>query len=464
MTVPAAEKLKAAHAISGLGGDEGSQHFQQMKAKLHEKLIAGVDMSMVRKLDPDWLREELRRGAEELCKSHAYLLSIDDRNKLIDELVYETLGFGPLEPLLADPTISDILINGPNTVYIERRGRLESTNIRFRDLTHLLNILQRIAGRVGRRIDEASPMVDARLPDGSRINAIIRPLALEGALVSIRRFSDAPLAANDLIQRKSASAEMIDFLSACVRARLNIMISGGTGSGKTTLLNMLSSYIPEGERIVTIEDAAELKLQQPHVGRLETRPPNLEGKGEVTARDLLRNSLRMRPDRIIIGECRGSEAFEMLNAMNTGHDGGMTTIHANDTRDAIGRLEMLIAMAAPELPIAFIHKRIASALQIVVQTARLSGGQRKITQISEVTGAQGDTVSMHDIFQFRRTGVDEQGNAIGQFESTGMRLQCMERLKAAGVELPNDLFARGAQDIDRLDAYSYKGQARRPRQ
>jgi len=445
------------------GGEESQRdrHFQTLKESLHKKLIGGMDLSIVRKLDPEWLHEEIRRGAEDLCKTEGYLLSTAERARLVDELIYETLGFGPLEPLLADPTVSDILINGPHTVYVERRGQLERTNIRFRDLNHLLGILHRIANRVGRRIDESSPMVDARLPDGGRLNAIIRPLALEGALVSIRRFGESPLSAGDLVARKSASAEMIEFLAACVKARLNVIISGGTGSGKTTLLNALSANIPDTERVVTIEDAAELQLQLPHLGRLETRPPNLEGKGEITARELLRNALRMRPDRIIIGECRGVEAFEMLNAMNTGHDGGMTTIHANDTRDAIGRLEMLIAMAAPELPIWFIHKRIASAIHIIVQTARLSGGVRRITQISEITGTEGELISMHDIFRFRQTGVDANGVATGNFESTGMRLQCMHRLIAAGIQLPNKIFDRGSNEFDKLDPFGYKLQNKR---
>ena len=351
-----------------------------------------------------------------------------------------------------DPTISDILINGPQNIYVERRGKLERTEARFLDFDHLLNIVQRIAARVGRRIDESSPMVDARLPDGSRVNAIMQPLALDGALVSIRRFSARPLVAADLLARKSATPEMIEFLAACVKARLNIMVSGGTGSGKTTLLNMLSGYIPHNERILTIEDAAELQLQQPHVGRLETRPPNLEGRGEITSRDLLRNSLRMRPDRIIVGECRGGEAFDMLQAMNTGHDGGMTTIHANDARDAVARLEMLVGMAAPELPMWFIHRQIATAIHIVVQTARLSGGARKIIQISEITGHQADSISMHDIFLFEQTGLNDQMEAEGHYQATGIRPECLARMQRAGIRLPLSMFERGRRDFDRLDA------------
>jgi pilus assembly protein CpaF len=359
------------------------------------------------------------------------------------------LGLGPLEPLMADPTISDILINGPFTVYVERRGRLELTDVRFRDLDHLLGIVQRIVGRVGRRIDEASPMVDARLPDGGRLNAILRPLALDGALVSIRRFGGRPMLAGDLVARKSATSEMLEFLAGCVRGRLNVMISGGTGSGKTTMLNMLSSYIPADERIVTIEDAAELQLQQPHVARLETRPANLEGRGEVTSRDLLRNALRMRPDRIIVGECRGKEAFDMLQAMNTGHSGGLTTIHANDTRDAVNRVEMLVGMAAPELPLWFIHRQIASAINIVVQTARTSGGARKIVQISEILGLQGDTISMHDLFVFDQSGMSDLGEAEGSFMATGIHPHCLDRLRKAGVHLPLSTFERGRLEIGR---------------
>lgn len=437
-------------AIAPSKDDE--EQFNRLKAELHERLVGGLNLSLVRTVDPAWLRDELRRGAEELCTNHAGLLSLADRERMIDELVYETLGLGPLEPLMADPTVSDILINGPHTIYVERRGKLERTNARFLDLDHLLNIVQRIASRVGRRIDEASPMVDARLPDGSRVNAIMKPLALDGALVSIRRFSSRPLSSADLVGRKSATVEMIEFLAACVKARLNIMISGGTGSGKTTLLNILSGFIPDDERIVTIEDAAEIQLQQPHVGRLETRPPNLEGRGEITTRDLMRNALRMRPDRIVIGECRGKEAFDMLQAMNTGHDGGMTTIHANDARDAVTRLEMLVGMAAPELPMRFIQRQIASAIHIVVQTARLGGGGRKIVQISEITGCQGEAISMHDIFQFERTGLDDESEADGHFEATGIRPECLRRLQKARVELSPSLFERGRRDISRIDA------------
>lgn len=441
--------IPSQHNSSNLSTRDEEQ-FQQLKAQLHERLVGSLNLSMVRTIDPERLREELRRGAEELCTLHGGLLSQAAREQLVEELVDEAVGLGPLEPLINDPTVSDILINGPHTIYVERRGKLELTNFRFRDIEHLLSVLQRITAKVGRRIDEASPIVDARLPNGSRLNAVIRPLALDGALVSIRRFSNRPLLAGDLVARKSATGDMLEFLAMCVTARLNIVISGGTGSGKTTLLNMLSGYIPDNERIVTIEDAAELQLQQPHVAKVETRPPNLEGKGEITSRDLLRNALRMRPDRIIVGECRGSETLDMLQAMNTGHDGGMTTVHANDTRDAITRLEMLTGMAAPELPLRFIHRLIASAIHIVVQTVRVKGGARKIVQISEVTGIQGDSISMHDLFTFEQTGVNSDDEAIGQFHASGIRPQCAARLEKAGLDVPYSMFERGPRDDGRF--------------
>ena len=435
---------------ASLSAAEDEQQFLMLKAQLHERLIGNLNVAVLRTLDPEQLRNKLRRGAEELCGTHAGLMTQAGRERLIDDLVHEALGLGPLESLMADPTVTDILVNGPNTVYVDRRGKLERTEVRFRNLEHLLSIVQRIASRVGRRVDESSPMVDARLPDGSRVNAIIHPLALDGALYLIRRFSARPIRANDFIARQSAAPEMIEFLAGCIRARLNIMISGGTGSGKTTLLNMLSGFIPDTERIVTIEDAAELQLQQPHVARMETRPPNVEGRGEITSRDLLRNSLRMRPDRIIIGECRGKEAFDMLQAMNTGHNGGMTTIHSNDTRDAVSRLEMLVSMAAPELSMRFVHKQIASALTIVVQVARLSSGVRKIVQISEVVGLQGDTISMHDLFTYQHPeGNGELQNQAG-FLAMGIRPQCEARLRKAGIVFPPTLFEYRPLAIDRM--------------
>jgi pilus assembly protein CpaF len=419
----------------------GEERFLRYKKELHQQLIASMDLSAIGTMSEQDLRVEVRHAAEELCRLSSDLLSLSERERLVNEVLDETFGLGPLEPLMRDPTITDILINGPKTVYVERRGRLEQASIAFHDDKHLLQIVQRIVGRVGRRVDETTPMVDARLPDGSRVNAIIPPLALDGALVSIRRFGAQPLLADDLVNKyKAITPEMIQFLSACVKARINMLISGGTGSGKTTLLNAMSASIPHDERVATIEDAAELRLQQPHVARMETRPANIEGTGEVTTRDLVRNALRMRPDRIIIGECRGPEALDMLQAMNTGHDGSLTTVHANDTRDALGRLEMMIGMAGFDLPIWIIRRQITSAIQIVVQVARLHGGARKIIKISEITGMEGEIISMHDLFVFKQTGVDDKGAAQGYFQATGIRPRCLEKLASAGVRLPVELF------------------------
>jgi pilus assembly protein CpaF len=449
------QTLDLAAPTVGAAIESTDERFGRLKKEIHKQLVSGLNVPSVGAVDDYELRRELRRGIEQLCDDRTELLSQDERLRLINEVIDETLGLGPLEPLLRDPTISDILINGPRTVYVERRGRLEHTNVVFHDDQHVLEIVQRIASRVGRRLDESSPMVDARLPDGSRVNAVIRPLALDGALVSIRRFSGKPLLAADLIARKSATPEIIDFLAACVRARLNIVISGGTGSGKTTFLNMLSGYIPEDERIATIEDAAELRLQQPHVARMETRPANLENKGEITTRDLVRNSLRMRPDRIIVGECRGSEAFDMLQAMTTGHEGGMTTIHSNNTREAISRLEMLIGMGGHELSMWFIRRQIASAIDIVVQCARLSGGVRKVVQVSEVTGSEGEVVAMHDLFVFEQTGIDENKVAQGHFRATGIRPTCLERLATQGVTLDQTMFERRMLETTRLATFTH---------
>lgn len=423
-----------------------------LRKELRKRLVEGIDLTAMRTMDEDRLRSELRRGALELCRTRAALISTAERDRLIEELINDTIGLGPLEPFLRDPTITDILVNGPKTIYVERRGRLERVDAAFDDDDHLLEIVQRIAHRVGRRIDESSPMVDARLPDGSRVNAVIRPLALEGALVSIRRFSNRALMAGDLIAHRTAMPAMIAFLSAAVRARCNIIISGGTGSGKTTLMNMLSGYISEHERICTIEDAAELRLQQPHVARMETRPANLEGTGEVTARDLVRNALRMRPDRIVIGECRGVEAFDMLQAMGTGHHGSLTTVHANDARDAISRLEMLVGMSGFELPLWFIRRQIVSSINLVVHVSRLVGGPRKIMQVSEITGLEGEVVNMQDLFVFRQTGVSEKGVAEGHFEATGMRPLCLGRLKSAGVPVSHELFEPRRLECDRVES------------
>jgi pilus assembly protein CpaF len=434
-----------------------AERLAAIKMDLHKRLIAGMDIAALGLMDDHQLRQEMRLGAQELCSYRTDLLSSEERDRLINELIDETLGLGPLEPLLADPTVSDILINGPKAVFVERRGRLELTGVAFHDEQHLLEIVQRIVTRVGRRLDESSPMVDARMDDGSRFNAVIRPLALDGALVSIRRFGGSPLMGGDLIARGSICPEMLEFLAACVRARVNVLVSGGTGSGKTTLLNMLSCYISRDERIATIEDAAELRLQQRHIARMESRPANVEGKGEVTARDLVRNALRMRPDRIIVGECRGSEAFDMLQAMNTGHDGSMSTIHANDTRDAISRLEMLVALAGFDIPVWFIQRQIASAIDVIVQTRRLSGGQRKVVQITEVTGMEADAISMHDVFHFEQTGIDEKGMAQGEFHANGIQPRCLDRLRAAGVHLPSEMFERRVLKMDRLDGFARKG-------
>jgi pilus assembly protein CpaF len=418
----------------------------RIRRQLHQQVIAGMDLSAVGTMREQELRHEVRRLAEELCRRRSDLMNMAEREALINEVMDEVFGLGPLEPLLRDPHVSDILINGPMTVYVERAGRLERTNIKFADNEHVLAIVQRIAGRIGRRIDETTPMVDARLADGSRLNAIIPPLALDGPLVSIRRFGAHRLGPQDLLANGSLTEDMLTFISACVRARTNILISGGTGSGKTTLLNIMSSYIPVDERVATIEDAAELALQQPHVARMETRPENVEGKGEVTTRDLVRNALRMRPDRIIVGECRGAEALDMLQAMNTGHEGSLTTIHANTTRDATSRLEMMVGMAGFDLPIWTIRRQIASAIHIVVQVARLVGGARKVIRISEITGMEGDVISMHDIFEFKQTGLDERRRAIGQFSSTGLRPACLERLESAGEHVPVEMFRRRILD------------------
>ncbi len=429
--------------IAGNGAAPNAQEkFLLFKKRLHEQLITGMDLAAIGSMDEDELRVEVRRVAEELCRHSADLLNLNERERLVNEVLDETFGLGPLEPLMRDPTITDIMINGPKTAYVERKGRLERVNVAFHDNRHLVQIIQRIAGRIGRRVDETSPMVDARLADGSRVNAIIPPLALDGALLSIRRFGARPLLVKDLVANKALTLEMVTFLKACITARINVIISGGTGSGKTTLLNALSSYIPEDERVATIEDAAELRLQQPHVVRMETRPPNIEREGEVTTRDLVRNALRMRPDRIIVGECRGPEALDMLQAMNTGHDGSMTTIHANDTRDAVSRLEMMIGMAGFDLPIWIIRRQIASAVQIIVQVARLTGGVRRLIKISEITGMEGDVMSMHDLFIFKQTGVDEKRVAQGYFSTTGIRPHLLERLDISGNQLPIELFER----------------------
>lgn len=416
------------------------RQLQELKTRIHRKMVERLDLSNIEGLDKDTLRKQIRDLVAELCDQESALLNYQEREKLIGEVLNETFGLGPLEMLLNDPTITDIMVNGPHQVYIERHGRLESTQVTFKDNTHLLHIIDKIVSQVGRRCDEVSPMVDARLQDGSRVNAIIPPLAIDGPAVSIRRFGTDPVRIENLLQYKSITQEMVDFLSACVTAKLNVMIVGGTGSGKTTLLNNLSSFIPHTERIVTIEDAAELQLQQPHVVRLETRPPNIEGKGQVAQRDLLRNCLRMRPDRIIVGEVRGSEALDMLQAMNTGHEGSMTTIHANTTRDALSRLETMVSMAGFDLPVVTIRQQFASAVNVVVQASRLKGGRRRVMSISEVLGMEGEMVTMQEIFTYNQEGVSENGNAYGTFWSTGIRPTFLDRLISSGVGVSTDIF------------------------
>jgi pilus assembly protein CpaF len=424
----------------GNGDSNGQDSFQEMKSRLHRALINRMDLTKLTSMPPDQLHAEVSRLAESVLASEAMPLSAAEREKLVNEVQHELFGLGPLEPLLSDSSISDILVNGPDSIYIERRGKLEVTNVAFKDNDHLMRVIERIVSSVGRRIDESSPMVDARLQDGSRVNAIIPPLSIDGPVLSIRRFGAEPLRMNSLIENRALTKEIADMLEMCVRARLNMVISGGTGAGKTTLLNALSAYIPENERIVTIEDSAELQLQQPHVVRLETRPPNIEGRGEVTQRDLVRNALRMRPDRIVIGEVRGGEAIDMLQAMNTGHDGSLTTIHANTPRDALSRLETMIQMTGMRLGERAMRQQVAAAIEIVLQVARLSDGSRRITSISEITGMEGETITMQEIFQFERTGVDREGTVVGRFRATGIRPRFAEKLKACGLQLPRIVF------------------------
>ncbi len=414
--------------------------FENIKRRIHQRLVDKLDLSRVSDLKGESFRREIRMVVEHLCDSENSYLNRTERDRLVEEVLDETLGLGPLEFLLKDTSISDILINGPKNIYVERRGKLEKTDVEFRDNKHLMQIIDRIVSRVGRRVDETCPMVDARLEDGSRVNAIIPPLALDGAAVSIRRFGSTPLALEGLLNFKAFTPEMVMLLEGCIKARLNVIISGGTGSGKTTLLNTLSSFIQNDQRVITIEDAAELQLQQEHVVRLETRPPNIEGTGAVTATDLVRNALRMRPERIIIGECRGPETLDMLQAMNTGHDGSMTTVHSNSPRDAIARLETLVMMAGFELPVKAIRQQIAGAVDIIIQANRLQGGPRRVLNITEVQGLEQDTVVLQDIYRFVQEGVDENGKAYGYFEATGVRPGFMPRLEAAGVRLPASAF------------------------
>jgi pilus assembly protein CpaF len=418
----------------------GSASFSQLKTKVHGKLVETLDISKIDSMDSAALSAQLSATVKELFEEEGRLLTDADRRRLTDEIKNELLGLGPLEALLADDEVSDILINGYDQVFVERRGRLYKTDVTFRDVQHLMSTIDRIVSQVGRRVDEASPMVDARLWDGSRFNAIIPPLALDGPSVSIRRFGKDPLTIESLIRYGALDARMAEFLSAIVRARLNILICGGTGSGKTTMLNCLSSFIPPHERIITIEDAAELCLQQPHVVRLECRPPNLEGRGEVTQRDLLRNTLRMRPDRIVVGEVRGAEVLDMLQAMSTGHDGSLATIHANNPRDSLGRLEMMMLFAGVSLPERAMRQQIASAINIIVHVSRLSDGSRKVMKIAEITGMEGETVMMQDIFEFVQAGIDANGRVQGAMRATGVRSAYAERLQSAGLAVDARLF------------------------
>lgn len=413
---------------------------QKLKADIHRQMVEMLDISKLSHWPEDRLRRELRSLASRLLAQAPEMLNQMERERLADEVIDEAFGLGPLEGLLSDPTITDILVNGPKSVYVERRGKLEQTPIVFADEHHLMQIIQRIAAKVGRRVDEQSPMVDARLPDGSRVNAVIQPLALEGPMLSIRRFG-VRLGVEDLLAGGSIPAEALVFLQAAVEARISVLVSGGAGSGKTTMLNALSRSIPIDERLVSIEDAAELCLQQPHVVRLETRPANMEGAGEVKLRDLVKNSLRMRPDRIIIGEVRGAEALDMLQAMNTGHEGSLTTIHANDARDALARLEMMVMMAGFELPISVIRQYIRSAITIIVHLARLKGGKRRMLRLCEVVGMKDGKYLVRDLFRYQQQGVKD-GTAFGSFLATGKRPKCLQRLRAAGMHIPDDLFAK----------------------
>jgi pilus assembly protein CpaF len=423
-------------------GQSHEAEFQKIKTSIHRELLDSLDLSRITGLSDEELREDIRRLAEGMLQSRSRKLPAVDEDRLVDELMAESFGLGPLEIYLQDPDVTDILVNGPGEVYVERLGRLQETNTVFADEEHLLQIIQRVAARVGRRIDEHSPMVDARLADGSRVNAIIPPLALGGPVLSIRRFGLRPLQLNDLMVRGSICPEILKLIEAAVEGRINIMISGGTGAGKTTFLNNVSRYIPGNERLVTIEDSAELRLQRKHVVKLETRPKSAEGASEVTQRDLVRNSLRMRPDRIILGEVRGGEALDMLQAMNTGHEGSLTTIHANDTHDALSRLEVMVSMAGFDLPVPVVRKYIASAITLVIHLARLRGGVRRVMRVSEVMSLENGDYKIQDIFGFEQRGSDDRGIARGHFYATGNKPVFLKRLNQLGIEIPDSLFAQ----------------------
>jgi pilus assembly protein CpaF len=420
--------------------DVQAEGFQQLKLAVHNRLFESLDVTRLESLEPVLAAQKVTEAISAILEDEGRLLTESDKAHLIEEIKNELLGLGPLEPLLWDDEITDILVNGHSQVYVEKRGKLHATEVKFQDDQHLMLIIDRIVSQVGRRVDEASPMVDARLPDGSRINAIIPPLALDGPSLSIRRFGRKRYNIDDLVEKKTIVPEIVEFLRTIVRARLNILVCGGTGSGKTTMLNCMSLFVPADERIVTIEDSAELMLQQPHVVRLETRPANVEGKGEVSQRDLVRNTLRMRPDRIIVGEVRGGEVFDMLQAMSTGHDGSIATIHANTPRDSLGRLEMMMLLSGVNIPQRAMRQQIASALNIIVHVSRLSDGSRKVLRISEISGMEGEMVMMQDLFDFKRTGIGPGGEVLGQFVATGIRSTYSQRLEAAGYKLDGKIF------------------------
>lgn len=437
------DRLKhASPSLGELGGDtHRGEDYQRLKSRLHEQLVEKLNLEALSKLDSERLREELSSALQMLVAANDLPLNRQEREAMMAELIDEVVGLGPLESLLRDPSVSDILVNTHATVFVERAGRLERTGVQFRDNEHLINTINRIVNRVGRRVDESSPMVDARLPDGSRVNAIIPPLAVDGPILSIRRFAGAPLQISDLVAIGSVAKAMADFLNAAVRARLNILISGGTGAGKTTLLNALSSAIPSNERIITIEDAAELRLQQPHVVRLETRPANVEGKGEIVARDLVKNSLRMRPDRIIVGEVRSVEILDMLQAMNTGHEGSMATIHANTPRDALTRVGTMVGMSGVPVSEANLALMVSRSIDLIIQLSRGADGRRRLISIAELAGTEGTVIQLQEIFHFRQTGIAADGTVTGKFWATGVRPRSVERLARSGVPLPADLFA-----------------------
>ncbi len=416
--------------------------YAELKSRVHNALFERLDLSKVGRVTQDQVTEDVVHATRLVLDEEKVLLSLEERERLIREIQHEVFGLGPLEPLLQDPSVNDILVNGHDDVWVERRGKLEKTVARFKDDAHLMRIIDKIVSAVGRRVDESNPMVDARLADGSRVNVIVPPLALDGPTLSIRRFAADPYTAEDLIAFGSVTPQLMELMSGVVKARLNVLISGGTGSGKTTFLNVLSNFIPNHERIVTIEDAAELQLRQDHLVRLETRPANIEGTGRVTARDLVVNSLRMRPDRIVVGEVRGGEALDMLQAMNTGHDGSLTTVHANSPRDALTRIETLVAMTGLDIPPRAVRQQISSAIDVVVQVARLSDGKRKLVSLQEITGMEGDVVSTQEIFKFERHGVGEEGAVLGELIPTGLRPSFAERLRLAGIPLPAELFER----------------------